>query len=85
MQLQLTVRLPKELHQEILSLANRLHLKRSDIVRIALEKFTKDNNFDNEIRPYERVKDLIGSVSTGISDLGSDHRKYLLERIKNRA
>ncbi|MBF0541196.1 MAG: hypothetical protein HQK91_07075 [Nitrospirae bacterium] len=84
MQLQMTVRLPDELHQEILTLANRLHLKRSDIVRIALEKFTKDN-LDNDTSPYERVKDLIGSVSTGIPDLGQEHRKYLLERIKKDA
>lgn len=33
-------------------------------------------------KPYEKVKTLIGSVSTGISDLGEKHRKHLLRKLK---
>jgi hypothetical protein len=29
-------------------------------------------------RPYERVRDLLGSLDSGVSDLGSRHREYLL-------
>jgi len=33
-------------------------------------------------KPYEKVKNLIGSVSTGLNDLGEKHRKYLLRKLK---
>ncbi|MEW6740818.1 MAG: hypothetical protein ACOYU2_01885 [Nitrospirota bacterium] len=33
-------------------------------------------------KPYERVKNLIGSVSTGLHDLGEKHRKHLLRKLK---
>jgi len=35
-------------------------------------------------KPYEKVKNLIGSVSTGISDLGEKHRKHLLRKFRGR-
>lgn len=35
-------------------------------------------------KPYEKAKNLIGSVSTGISDLGEKHRKHLLRKFKGR-
>ncbi len=31
---------------------------------------------DNEIKPYHKVRHLIGTVESGISDLGQNHRKY---------
>jgi len=39
MQSQLTVRLPEDLDREVSNAAERLRLKRSDIVRLALEQF----------------------------------------------
>ena len=78
----LTTRIPKELDKEITALAKRLHLSRSDIVRMALRKFADEFEEERTSRPYEKVKNLIGGVETGIPDLGSDHRKHLLERIK---
>lgn len=85
MHTQLTVRLPEDLKEDIKSIAKRLRLKRSDVVRMALERFVKENEGEKEVRPYERVKHLIGSVDSGLPDLGTNHRKYLIERIKRRA
>lgn len=82
MQSQLTVRLPNDLDKAISTLAKRLHLKRSNIVRMALERFLETEEIE---RPYERVRDLIGSISSSISDLGEAHRKYLLRRFKKGA
>ncbi len=82
MQSQLSVRLSNGLDKEISNLARRLRLKRSDIVRIALEKFLDEFQGKEENKPYEKVKNLIGSVSSGISDLGEAHRKYLLKQFK---
>ena len=82
---QITVRLPGDLSREVYSMARRLHLKRSDIVRMALERFVRGGEGEKQVMPYEQVKDLIGSVASGLPDLGESHRKYLIERIKRRA
>jgi hypothetical protein len=71
--------------KKITCLAKKLHLKRSDIVRMAIEKFLGEFQNEKEIRPYEKVKQLIGSVSSGIPDLGEAHRKHLLDRFKKYA
>ncbi len=85
MQSQLTVRLSGDLDKEISSLAKKLRLKRSDIIRMALEKFLEEFQGVEETRPYLKVKNLIGNISSGISDLGEAHRKYLLKQFKRHA
>ncbi len=85
MQSQLTVRLPDDLDQEVSNYAKSLRLKRSDVVRMALERFFKESLVGEERSPYELVRDLIGSIDSGIPDLGQAHRKHLMERIKRRA
>lgn len=85
MQSQLTVRLSDDLNREISSLARKLRLKRSDITRMALERFLIEFKSGDESKPYEKVKNLIGSVSSGISDLGEAHRKHLIRRFKKYA
>ncbi len=85
MQSQLTVRLPDDLDREVSNYAKRLRLKRSDVVRMALERFFKESRVGEEQSPYELVTNLIGSIASGIPDLGQAHRKHLMERIKRRA
>ncbi len=85
MQSQLTVRLSDDLEKEISNLSKRFHLKRSDIVRMALEKFLDEFQVREESKPYEKVKNLIGTVSSGISDLGEAHREHLLKKFKRNA
>lgn len=84
MQSQLTVRLSDDLDKEISLLAKRLRLKRSDIVRMALQKFLGEFQSE-ENKPYEQVKTLIGIFSSGVPDLGESHRKYLLRKFKKSA
>lgn len=85
MQSQLTVRLSDDLDEGLSVLSKKLRLKRSDIIRIALERFLEEFEGKKEEKPYEKVKNLIGSISSGISDLGESHRKYLLKQFKKHA
>ncbi len=85
MQSQLTVRLSDDLDKGISRLAEKLRLKRSYIVRMALERFLEEFPNRDEVKPYEKVKKLIGTVSSGVSDLGEAHRKHLLKKIKRDA
>ena len=85
MQSQLTVRLSDDLDEGLSVLSKKLRLKRSDIVRMALERFLEEFEGKEEEKPYEKVKNLIGSISSGISDLGESHRKYLLKQFKRHA
>jgi predicted transcriptional regulator len=82
MQSQLTVRLPEDLDREVSNAAERLRLKRSDIVRLALEQFLHEPHVKEEQAPYGNVKHLLGSVKSGIADLGSSHRDHLIKKIK---
>ena len=85
MQSQLTVRLSDDLDRGVSNLAKRLRLKRSDIVRMALEKFLEGFHGEEENSPYEKVKSLIGAISSGIPDLGEAHRKHLIRKFKKNA
>ena len=82
---QLTVRLPDDLEKDISMLAKKLRLKRADIVRMALERFVKHAEGGDENSPYDRVRSLLGSVSSGISDLGESHREHLVRKFKRHA
>jgi hypothetical protein len=52
---------------------------------MALEKFIRELGGNEETKPYERVATIIGTLSSGIPDLGEGHRKYLLKRMKRHA
>ena len=76
---QLTLRLPGALAGRLDRSAKRLKRKRSDVVRLALEQF-----LDSEpaIRPVERVRDLLGTIESGVPDLGQRHREHLIRRLR---
>lgn len=76
---QLTLRLPGELADKLDRSAKRLRRKRSDVVRLALEQFLDS---EPEIRPVERVRDLLGRVESGVPDLGQRHREHLIRRLR---
>jgi metal-responsive CopG/Arc/MetJ family transcriptional regulator len=85
MKSQLTLRLPDDLQEDLTVLTKRLRLRRSDIVRMAIEKFIGELKGDEETRPYDRVANILGTISSGIPDLGESHRRYLLKKIKRHA
>ncbi len=85
MDTQLTIRLPVALSRKISQKAKHLGRKRSDVVRLALMGFFENSEAPllSEPSPYEHVKHLMGSIHTGISDLGASHRKYLIRKFKH--
>lgn len=80
MQDQLTVRLPADLAGALRQAAKRLRRKNSDIVRLALEAFLRTDQ--PAPRAANRVRHLMGSVSSGTPDLAERHREYVLESLK---
>ena len=83
MERQLTLRVPSELAEKLERSARRLRRKRSEVVRLALEEFLDSTSEAAlEIRPIDRVRDLLGRVRSGIPDLGQRHREYLLRRLR---
>ncbi len=79
MDAQLTLRLPNALNKKLQRTATRLKRKRSDVVRLALEQFL---DTEPEMRPVERVRDLLGKVESGMPDLGQNHREHLIRRLR---
>ena len=79
MESQLTLRLLAALAEKLERSARRLKRKRSEVVRQALEQFLE---VGPEARPIDRVRDLLGSVRTGIPDLGERHREHLVRRLR---
>jgi antitoxin component of RelBE/YafQ-DinJ toxin-antitoxin module len=80
--MQLTVRMPDEYSEKIAVLAEKMGLKRSDIARLALKQFIDENLDNNQSTPYQKVMHLLGSVESGIKDLGQRHRDYLIKKIR---
>ena len=79
MERQLTMRLPGALAEKLDRSARRLKRKRSEVVRQAMEYFL---DTQPEVRPIERVRDLLGSIQSGRPDLGRRHRDYLIRRLR---
>lgn len=79
MEAQLTLRLPNALNEKLERTAIRLKRKRSDVVRLALEQYL---DTEPEVRPIERVRDLLGTVESGVPDLGQNHREHLIRRLR---
>jgi hypothetical protein len=66
---QLTVRLPDQLAQALEEAAVRLQRGRGEIVRMALTRFL---GVDDSVHPARRVRDLLGSLESGIPDLAEN-------------
>jgi predicted DNA-binding protein len=79
---QLTIRLPAEYLDRIEQIAKSTGLKKSDIARIAIKKFVEEYGGDEQVDHFSAAKNLIGVVQSGIPDLGQNHRKYLISKIK---
>lgn len=82
--LQLTIRVPDEYLDGIEKIAATTGLKKSDITRLAIKKYIEEYTAQKEINNYGRAKDLIGVVASGVSDLGKNHRDYLIQKIRGR-
>jgi len=83
--MQLTIRIPDEYKKKIEILSENMGLRRSDIARLALRKFIDENLSHEQATPYNKVKHLLGKAESGIKDLGRNHRKHLIEKLKKDA
>ena len=79
---QLTIRMPEDDLFKIEQIAKSSGLKKSDITRMAIRKFLEEYSGEEETDLYRKAKRLIGVVESGITDLGKNHRKYLIKKIK---
>ena len=80
--MQLTVRLPDEDMAKLTSIAGKLGLKRSEVTRLAIRRFLAEYGDEEELRPFDRVKHLLGIAESGKKDLGFAHRKHLVKRLR---
>jgi hypothetical protein len=71
-----TVRVPEDLGRSLDEAADRMQRKRSQIVRLALRHYLETLTSQP---PADRVRDLIGSLDSGIPDLAEDHRGHILK------
>ena len=79
---QLTLRLPAALAARLKRISARMKRTRSEVVRLALEQFLDGEGVLPHGRPIDLVRDLIGSVESGLPDVGQRHREYLLRRLR---
>ena len=79
---QITVRLPAPLGRTLRRTSRRLGCRPSHVVRMALEAFLQGAPSADGKRA-ERVKHLIGSLSSGTPDLAERHREYVLASLKH--
>ncbi len=59
----------------------KMCLKKSDVTRMAIKKFI-DEYSDSTVKPFAKVKHLLGVVESGVPDLGQRHRNHLIKEIK---
>lgn len=79
---QLTIRMPKEHLLQIVQIAEKMGLKKSDITRLAIKHFIEGQGYNDGETPFDKARSLIGVAESGITDLGQNHRKYLINKIK---
>ena len=85
MDAQLTIRISGKLVEKLKMISKKLGLKKSDIARMAIQEYLKQEEQISEAGPYKNVENLIGGVNSGIPDLGEKHRDYMIERLKKHA
>jgi Ribbon-helix-helix protein, copG family len=81
---QLTVRLPDDLDQALKAATRRMQRRSSDIVRLALREFLGSQGRPRG-RPIDRVRGLLGSLESGVSDLAVRHREHILRSLTRRS
>lgn len=78
---QISLRIPTRLLKRLDSLAREEGSDRSALVREAIRQYLEGPTREAGNRPYARVRDLVGGLSGGPTDLGSRHREYLKRRL----
>lgn len=83
--MQMTIRVPDEYKARIEEIASKTGLKKSDIARLAIRRFLEDfETGERREKPEAGARDLIGVVSSGVSDLGVKHGDHLLKLMRGK-
>jgi len=77
----LTVRIPPDLGRALRAAARQMQRKPSEVVRMALREYLAHPAPDGS-RPVDRVRGLLGSLDSGIPELGRKGRAAMLESVK---
>jgi hypothetical protein len=80
---QLTIRLPRELNKMLKERSAAMQRKPSEVVRMAVVEFLQVPSITDE-PPAERVRDLIGSLRSGVPDLAIKHREHIFKKLRGR-
>ena len=75
----LSVRLDEETKKLLAKMAHSRHISRSELVRQAIHALAKEEAAAGTVRPYELVKDLIGSIHGLPPDLSTRNGDYVRE------
>lgn len=79
MESQISIRVPRDLARRLERLAKERGVRRSQLVREAIEVYLQGGLAAEGADPFARVQDLAGVVYGGPPDLGARHREYLKE------
>jgi hypothetical protein len=82
MEQQFTLRLPAVMAQRLARVSAQTRRPRAEVVRLALEQFLEGEGSRPPSRAIDLVRDLIGTYTSGVPDLGQRHREYLLRRLR---
>lgn len=80
--MQLTIRIPDEYITKIDSVAKKMGVKRSVVTRMAIKYYLDHINSEDTPDLFKKAHNLIGIVESGIPDLGQNHRKHMIDKIK---
>ena len=80
---QITIRMNGEDLGRIEAIARSTGLKKSDITRMAIRRFVEEYTPGKDEKIYNKVKHLVGAAESGLSDLGLNHRRHLIDKIKS--
>jgi len=78
---QLTIRITRQLSKALKERAAQTGRKPSELVRMAVTEFLQIAEQPSE-SPAERVRNVIGSVRSGVPDLALRHRQYIIKKLR---
>jgi metal-responsive CopG/Arc/MetJ family transcriptional regulator len=82
-EMQLTIRIPDDYMMKIDSIAKKMGVKRSVVTRMAIKQYLDQINSEDSPDLFKKAHNLIGIVESGIPDLGQNHRKHIINKIKS--
>ena len=77
-----SVRVPEEMETKIVHYSEVLNITRSELVKRALYNYL--DVLEHSVSSYDLGKDLFGIADSGVTDLGSNRKKYLKDYYKSR-